>query len=554
MRRSARWGEAICWSLLLFIFSSCNSVPVASRLLPTTAAPIRPLSSPAPLETRSFSGVATSTMTRGSQPAMVTSTTISPTSGDVPTTSRTPTQEVTLASTDEPPTLPATVSSSLPPTPTATGSLAAEPPNAGTPIIYETSLSIETYDYKAGFVPTEPDDDIYPYPRLNFSHVGPPTLQEYRAIVLENDYVRLTILPELGGRLYGWLDKMTGRELLYQNPVIKPTSWGYRQWWLAAGGIEWSFPVEEHGLNEWQPWQTTIAATPTQATVTVSSVEMQTGMTVRVSMTLHRDHAYLLLQPAVRNGTEERHTYQFWLNAMITLGDNRVSSETRFILPADRVLMHSTGDEGMPPAGSVMGWPNHAGRDMSLYGNWSGWLSYFVPEVHSGFTAVYDPEADQGIVRIYDPGVTAGTKIFGPAGLSPTLWTDGNSNYVELWSGATATFWDDAILDPGQAVGWTEYWYPAHGLGHITFANRAAALRLTEAGGNVEVGLATSSWTEGTLILYTGEQEVTRWSVTADPFQPFRTIWTRPDGASEPLGLRLLDRQGEIIVQTGELP
>jgi hypothetical protein len=147
-------------------------------------------------------------------------------------------------------------------------------------------LTLATYGYEAAFLPTTPDDPVYPYPRLEHGSVSSPQPRSYRALVLENDYVALTILPELGGRIYRWVDKATGRRLLYENPVVKPTQWGYRGWWLAAGGIEWAFPVEEHGLNEWRPWHAGVQQTAEGIAITVSDTEDRTGMTVGATIAL----------------------------------------------------------------------------------------------------------------------------------------------------------------------------------------------------------------------------------------------------------------------------
>jgi hypothetical protein len=314
------------------------------------------------------------------------------------------------------------------------------PCGAAQPRIYETTITIPTYGYEAAFQPTSPDDTVYPYPRLNFDLISPPMPRAYRAVVLENGFVSITILPELGGRIYRWVDKATGRKLLYENPVVKPTSWGYRGWWLAAGGIEWAFPVDEHGLNEWRPWSFSIGSTAFGSSITVSNIEDRTGMEVGATISIDSGHAYLVIQPWVKNNTAEAHSYQLWLNAMIALNNNAVSSQTQLILPASEVLIHSTGDGGVPASGGSMSWPYYGGRDMSWYGNWQSWLGFFAPSVSHGFTGVYDHALDQGVVRAYNPGWPAGTKFFGPSTLSPSLWTDDNSNYLELWSGATGSF------------------------------------------------------------------------------------------------------------------
>jgi hypothetical protein len=263
----------------------------------------------------------------------------------------------------------------VPPT-VATPSLPPPVVGASSPRIYETTITIPTYGYEAGFQPTEPGNPIYPYPELDFDLVLPPSMRTYRAVVLENGFVSITILPELGGRIYRWVDKATGRRLLYENPVIKPTHWGYKGWWLAAGGIEWAFPVDEHGLNEWRPWSYHTGSTAHGLSVTVSNVEDRTGMEVGATISLGTGHAYLVIQPWARNNTGESHPYQLWLNAMLAFNNNTVSGQTQFIVPAGQVTVHSTDDGALSGAGSTISWPHYAGRDLSWYNNWNGWLGF----------------------------------------------------------------------------------------------------------------------------------------------------------------------------------
>jgi hypothetical protein len=403
-------------------------------------------------------------------------------------------------------------------------------------------------------MPTTEDDPIYPYPRMDHGQVGGPAPRMYRAVILENGYVSLTILPELGGRIYSWRDKATGRELLYQNPVIKPTSWGYRGWWLAAGGIEWAFPVEEHGLNEWRPWHYTIGSTGYGTAVTVFNLEDRTGMEVGATISLDAGHAYVVIQPYARNNTASSHDYQLWLNAMLSLGDNAVSGQTQFIVPSNEVIIHSTGDGGVPASGGRMSWPYNNGRDMSFYANWQGYLGFFVPPENGvSFVGLYDHATGQGLVRTHAPHWPSGTKFFGPATLSPSLWTDDGSNYVELWGGATGSFWHYAAINPGETVTWTEFWYPVHGIGAFTYANRFAALRLVNTGNGAEVSLAVSTYIRGRLSLYAKGEPVAIWPVYIGPGQAFRSVWIGNDNSEVNFGLQFVNEDGTVIAQTGRV-
>jgi hypothetical protein len=213
--------------------------------------------------------------------------------------------------------------------------------------------------------------------------------QTYTLLVLSNDYLTVTLLPELGGRVYELIFKPTGHNELYRNPVLKPTRWGPPEqgWWLAAGGLEW---------------------------------------------------------------------------------------------PGDRVTVHSTGDRDLPPAGELMGWPTHNGRDYSRLGNWNRWLGFFeAPRAHGPFAGVYDTAADEGVLRVYPASIARGSKGFGFGWRDPlpsSLWTDDGSAYVEVHGGLAPTFWDFAALPPGHVVSWTELWYPLAGLGAVT------VVRLLDAG------------------------------------------------------------------------
>lgn len=533
---------------------SLHALPSASPM-PTTTATVSATPAPSPTGTAPVApATGTHTPTPDAEPtATLTPTRTKAAAQGTPTTDPLPAPTVAQTETASPPTVTQPQASPTPNPPSATPT---SPPSAGPtpPRVYESSVTIRTYGYETAFQETTPEDPVYPYPRMDLTQVGPPAPRTYRALVLENDYVALTILPELGGRIYRWVDKATGRQLLYENPVIKPTEWGHRGWWLAVGGIEWAFPVDEHGLNEWRPWQVSSGYTNAGLAVTVWDVEERTGMQVGATIALDAAHSYVTLQPWARNDTEMAQPYQLWLNAMLTLGGNSVSGRTQFILPARQVVVHSTGDLSLPAPGGLLDWPVHGGRDMSWYGNWRAHLGFFVPGVTAGFVGLHDHNADQGMVRAFTPGWPAGTKLFGPAGISPLVWTDDGSDYVELWSGATSSFWTYATLEPGQSVGWTERWYPVSGLGGLSAANEAAALQLTETSDGVEVGVAVSAFTVGELTLWVGGQPVESWPVSLYPGQAFRAIWTREAGVDGGLGLRLENGDGATVVQTGEVP
>ncbi len=148
------------------------------------------------------------------------------------------------------------------PTPTPT------PTRPGGGVNYRvTEITLPTYPY-ATFLREITDPNLGDYPvtvldRAAYEAANPrPVPTKHRLIVLENRYLRLGILPDLGGRIYEATFKPTGNNEFYSNPVVKPTNWGPpnppypsgANWWLATGGLEWGFPVEEHGYEFGKPW------------------------------------------------------------------------------------------------------------------------------------------------------------------------------------------------------------------------------------------------------------------------------------------------------------
>jgi hypothetical protein len=341
-----------------------------------------------------------------------------------------------------------------------------EPPQPAAPWIEQGEITITAYQYDHPDcqIPTAPGDPIYPYPRLNHDCVlQKPTLpRTFTAITLHNEYAAVTVLPELGGRLYRWLDKTTGRQLFYNNPVLKPTAWGYRGWWLATGGIEWAFPTDEHGLNEYRPWVAQTAVSPQAVSLTLSDLESRTGMRVGVTLTLDAAHSYLTIKPWVENETAVSHSYQYWLNAMIALDGNQAGDGVEFILPASEIVIHSTGDPGLPGEHGVVSWPVYNGRSLNLYHTWNGWIGFFAPTIQANYSGIYDYNvAIRVVLRVFDRQVIPGHKYFGPGTLGSGLWTDDGSSYVEMWSsGVTPDFWTYVTLAAGERAEWLERWYP----------------------------------------------------------------------------------------------
>ena len=385
-----------------------------------------------------------------------------------------------------------------------------------------------------------------------------PVQVTYRTLIVENPYLQLTFLPDLGGRLYQVVYKPSGHNLTYRNPVLKPSPWGPAEqgWWLAAGGIEWCLPVEEHGYEWGVPWQ--ISTRPDEQGVTVLLRDSEAADRVRaeIAVRLEADAAAFTIRPRLENPTGAPRAVKYWTNAMLAPGGaNAPSADLRFVLPAavETVTIHSRGDDDLPAYDEPMSWPLFGGQDMSRLGNWNRWLGFFEDPARGEFLAVYDEGYDEGMVRVFDPDVARGAKVFAFGWTDPIAadnWTDDGSGYVEIHGGPAPTFDDSVTLPAGGSLQWTETWYPVAGLGRLCFANTVAALSLSAGGGQAKVGVAVPRPWSGRLLLLLDGQELWRQVVDLQPAQAFRATVPLDDGVpATNLILRLEGADGQAVAQ-----
>ncbi|MGH2594077.1 MAG: DUF5107 domain-containing protein [Anaerolineae bacterium] len=375
----------------------------------------------------------------------------------------------------------------------------------GVTTITTDTILIPTYNYASAlFTETNTAYNI-PYPILNWgSYNQTKSDKPYTRLTLENDWLRVSLLPELGGRVYEMIFKPTGHNELYQNPVVKPTNWGPPEqgWWLAAGGIEWGLPVEEHGYESAIPWSTSIAQSSDGVTVTLRDSSAPDRLRASVDIFLSNDRAALIVRPTIENARGVGLDFKWWIDAMLAPGAaNSVGPDLRFVFPIDAVTVHSTNDDRLPghgwpgPSGpsAWITWPIYNGVDWSRLGSFDEWFGFFGrPQAQQDFVGVYDTAADEGVARIFPRNVATGIKGFAMGWLhriGSSQWTDDGSTYVELHGGLAPTFWDSAHLDAGQSIQWEEAWYPVAGIGAVTTANAEAALNVEPSDSTLNLGV-----------------------------------------------------------------
>jgi hypothetical protein len=433
------------------------------------------------------------------------------------------------------------------PWPTAT----VTPPTAGVHV-YSTTVSLRTYPFR-DFL-NERVDPLYNIPvfhfkRSDYDRAGPhtPVLTDFKGIVLENDYLRLTFLPELGGRLYSAVTKATGQEIFYHNPVVKPSIYGVlkppeENWWLATGGMDWAYPTQEHGYRFGIPWSYQVEQTAESATLILSDTGPdRVGLDVRVSLPANK--ALFSVAPRLVNNSSQSAPVQLWVNAALTLGAKTMSPNTRFVMPADRIIIHSRGGSGwtLPEAKQSAPWPRIGQIDLRDYKQWADYLGFFVPNQAAPFLGAYNPETNLGVVRLASGPPGSGKLFAFGQNFSDRSYTDDNSQYFEIWGGANAGFWaeNDIAVAAGESLSWQEQWWPLAQLGGLTWATEHAAVHLT--GDNLSVLVSTP--TQGRLQIRAGNQILLDEAFTAEPTTPLS--WPLPATATT---VEILNQAGQSLL------
>ena len=445
---------------------------------------------------------------------------------------------------------------------------------AGEARIYATQVTLLAYPIEA--YQSASFDPVYRWPFLRFdrerfrAEAPPAEFRTYEMLVLENEYLQVSILPELGGRIWQILHKPTGDTMFYQNSVVKPSPWGPapQLGWLALGGLEWALPVNEHGYDWGTAWRVTTfegrgpygdnQVADGSVGVRIATPDDGRLLAAEIVVTLYPGRADLSIAPTIRNVADRALDFHFLQTAMHAPGpENSVSSELRFVSPSPLMSIHSTGDLMLPGAGQRVTWPRYFGRDLSRLGNWDRYVGLFeYPRARGPFVGVYDPVADAGAVRVYPAEIAQGSKLFGLGWrnrIGSEDFTDDGSTYVELHGGLSPTFDEPYTLAGGASVQWEERWYPLHGIGNFVAANEHVALNMTRVAAGLRVALYPPAALVGTLAALTlddsgREQVAAEFPLDLAPAEPFlRELDSiAPDAA---VVIRVLDSRGDLLLE-----
>ena len=337
---------------------------------------------------------------------------------------------------------------------------------------------------------------VYPHPVIDRVY-DDKTDQEYTAVFLENRYLKIMILPEIGGRLQMAQDKTNGYHFVYYNQVIKPALVGLAGPWI-SGGIEFNWP-QHHRPTTFDPLDWKIEEhVDGSKTVWCSEIEQMFHTKGMHGFVLYPDRAYLEIKVQLYNRTAEPQTFLWWANPAVSVHEDYQS-----VFPPDvhAVMDHGKRDvSSFPVATGTYYKVNYApGTDISRYKNIPVPTSFMAYHSDFDFMGDYDYRADAGMLHIANHHVVPGKKQWTwGCGDFGKAWdrnlTDEDGPYIELMCGAyTDNQPDFTWLQPGEEKSFSQIFMPYQQIGPASNANQHAALRLIIEEGMAEFGVYVSA-------------------------------------------------------------
>ena len=368
-------------------------------------------------------------------------------------------------------------------------------------------------------------EKIYPYFRYDgFTDKAVP--KEWKVIELENDYLKVMILPEVGGKIWSAIEKGTGKSFIYYNQAVKFRDVAMRGPWT-SGGIEPNYGIIGHTPNCATPVDyITMKKEDGSVSCVIGVLDLLTRTPWRLEINLPKDKAYLTTKSFWFNATPLQQAYYTWMNTGIKSKGN-----LQFIYPGTHYIGHS---------GEYNDWPinRQNGKDISFYENndFGGPKSYHVFGKYTDFFGGYWHDEDFGMGRYSSHDDKPGKKIW-IWGLSQEgmIWekllTDTDGQYVEVQSGrhfnqadvgSTFTPFKHAGFAPYATDSWTEYWFPVKQTKGFLQANNFGALNIIHDKGWVKIYFSPLQPINDELKVMAGDKIIYSKPLRLKTMEPFR--------------------------------
>ncbi len=415
--------------------------------------------------------------------------------------------------------------------------------------VWQATLTLPTYE--EGLPDPNPPFDQFTTNRFNYPYTLRNNLTSrrvdhaWRAIYLENEYLKCSVLPDIGGHLYTCIDKISGKPMFYANPSIKKAAIAYRGAW-AAFGIEFNFPVS-HNWVTMSPVNFAFAKHDDgSASVTVGNIDRVYGMEWTVELVLRPKSTLLEQRVTLSNRSDARHRFYWWNNAGVEAwDDSRIEYPMRFAATHGFTEIHP--------------WPvDQDGIDYSLLSNHKkGPVSMFAHGSRENFMGVWNPRTNTGTVHFAEYEQVPAKKIWSWGVDADGMdWrkalSDNDSGYLEVQAGLFRNQETYAFLQPRQVIRFSEYWMPVRDIGGISRANLAGVASLRRNGNTLLAGFnANHPIPQAFVSILKGGQPLAHENVDLTP----EHAWTREIPDADPqakYALEIQDAKGVTMIHQAE--
>jgi len=328
---------------------------------------------------------------------------------------------------------------------------------------------------------------IYPY-GLNDVIANSKQDHSWKALILENEYIKLCVTPEIGGKLYYATDKTNGYNFVYKNNVVKPSNIGMLGAWV-SGGIEWCV-IHHHRASSFQNVDYDLEVNEDSSkTIWIGETEPRHSMRWTIGITSYPGKSYFSAEVKIHNQTPFTNTFLYWANVAAHTNTNY---QVIFPPSVQYATYHAKNSFTKWPVSTEIynGEDFTQGVDLSWWKNSVNQNSYFAYDLKEDFMGGYDHGKESGTVHIGDHNIVKGAKLWewgsGPVGQATEgRLTENDGPYVEIMVGAFSDNQPDySWIRPYEVKTFKQYWYPVKGIGGFKYANLNGAVNLEKQGDN----------------------------------------------------------------------
>ncbi|CAF0836962.1 unnamed protein product, partial [Didymodactylos carnosus] len=415
--------------------------------------------------------------------------------------------------------------------------------------VWEDVVEIETYGVdipEKNPIFTDKGKKNYPHP-VNDKVLNEPKIKPYHMVNLENEYLHIFFLPELGGRIHRAIDRTNNHEFIYHNTFVKPVLLDSLSSTI-PGGIGFIWPQHQKSYTYSPVEYGILQNSDGSKTVWTSEIDRITGLKMMANFTLYPGKAYLEISVQIYNRTFLPQTFSWWANVAVPMNDN-----TQSIFPSDVYAVYDQDQD------IVSKYPIADSLDISLHKNLIGTTTYMTDHSEYDFFGIYDNKKNAGTLLIANHHIAPGKK--------QRMWRDEDfdqvsnrnltgedSSYVELMSGVYTDHKANlSWINPYEEKSFKVYVLPYKSIGAaIKNSTVHAAINLDIDSESHRATLhvyATSVYNIAIIDLRSKTKVYINDTVTISPTQPFsRTIILNTDEQPHNLTVKVKDADNNILV------